>query len=73
MSGPYENPQVLDDVCRAVMREKETSTGCLLVIFYGDLAEVITADKDMTGDVSAVANKLRKAAEKVDELHAKEV
>jgi hypothetical protein len=70
MSGPYENVRLLDDVCRAVMREKETATGCLLVVFYGDLAEVITAERDMTGDLGGVAAKLRKAAEKVEEIHA---
>lgn len=71
MSGPYENPQLLDDVCRALMREKETATGCLVVIFYGELAELVTGDRDMGTDLSEVETKLRKAAAKVAELRAK--
>jgi hypothetical protein len=72
MSGPYENVQLLDDICRAVMREKETATGCLLVVFYTDgLGEVVTADRDMATNLAEVENKLRKAADKVAELRAK--
>lgn len=68
MSAPYENVQLMDNICRAVMREKETATSCLLVIFYGDLAELVSAERDMSGDLAGVATRLRRAADKLDEI-----
>jgi hypothetical protein len=73
MSGPYENPQLLDDICRALLKEKETASGVLLAIFYENgLGEIITGTCDMTLGLDEVERKLRAAADKVAELRAKE-